>query len=595
MSAPPAGFADWTPNSVTNGSLKRRRPTEERQRSEATARQPLHVVEPAEPPDAYDPPGELDANEGNPKVIITAAKQKGFGNGAAHTSDLEIARLAALDPVSYDRERAAAAERLEVRTSTLDKLVAAERAENAASKAIELCADIEPCNEPVHVEELLDTIRATILRFVVCDPATVTAATLWAGFTWTIDHVHVAPLAIITAPEKGCGKTQLLDVIGRLSRRNLFASNISPAATFRVIEAKSPTLLIDEADSFFRENEELRGVINSGHTRTSAYVIRTVGDDHEVKQFSTWSAKAIAGIGRLPETVMSRGIVLSLRRKLKTEKVGRLRYAETGLFETLARKLARFGEDYGTAIGRARPDLPEVLSDRAQDNWEPLLAIADLAGGHWPKEARRAALKLSAEDKSVLSSNEELLADIREVLTAAGCDRISMAELTKRLCEDETAPWASWNKGRPMTPRQLGKRLDDFGIKARTISLGQYEKPKGFMREQFEDAFGRYLDGAAEGQGDTFSQDTPSRSVTRSLSSKSGDFSVTKKVTDEMHFSHHARQSPNHAPKVTSGEGDRSNFDQSPVQSPEEPMFSRQSDRVTDGTPSAGEKKVIRI
>ena len=114
-------------------------------------------------------------------------------------------------------------------------------------------------------------------------------------------------------------------------------------------------MLIDEADAFLRENEELRGIINSGHTRQSAYVIRTVGDDFEVKQFSTWAAKAIAGIGKLADTIMDRAIVLTLRRKLPNEKIERLRYAESGLFETLARKLARFEQDHGRNIwGAAR-------------------------------------------------------------------------------------------------------------------------------------------------------------------------------------------------------------------------------------------------
>jgi putative DNA primase/helicase len=207
----------------------------------------------------------------------------------------------------------------------------------------------------------------------------------------------------------------LLELIGRLSRRPLFASNISPSATFRVIEAFAPTLIIDEADSFLRENEELRGVINSGHTRTTAYVIRCVGQDFEPKRFSTWAAKAIAGIGRLSDTIMDRSIVLELRRKLPQEKIDRLRHADPGLFETLARKLFRFGKDHCVEIGLARPHLPEALNDRARDNWEPLLAIADLAGGHWPAEARRAALELSAEKPDDRSMAEELLADIRNI------------------------------------------------------------------------------------------------------------------------------------------------------------------------------------
>jgi putative DNA primase/helicase len=208
--------------------------------------------------------------------------------------EAEIARLAMLDAISYDRARVEAAEALGIRVATLDGQVAARREDSRAKEAEGLCADIEPCSEPINLAELLGQVRATIKRFIVCPPETATAATLWIAFTWIIEHVHVAPLAIITAPEKRCGKTQFLELIGRLSKRPLSASNISPAAVFRVIEAQSPTLLIDEADTFFRTHEELRGIINSGHARRNAYVVRTVGDDHEPKSFSTWGAKAMA-------------------------------------------------------------------------------------------------------------------------------------------------------------------------------------------------------------------------------------------------------------------------------------------------------------
>lgn len=435
--------------------------------------------------------------------------------------EAEIARLAKLKSLEYDREREAAAGKLGVRVSTLDTQVKAKREDGEADKAIELCSDIEPYSEPVNVAELLDNIRATIARFIVCEPPILTATALWIAFTWTIEHMHVAPLAIITAPEKGCGKTQLLEVIGRLSRRKLFTSNISPAAMFRVIEALSPTLLIDEFDSFFSEDEVLRGVINSGHTRTSAYVIRTVGDDFEVKQFSTWSAKALAGIGRLPETVMSRGIVLSLRRKLKTEKVERLRHVAAGLFDLQASKLARFGKDHGAALGRARPALPDALSDRQQDNWEPLLAIADHAGAHWPGEARRAALELSGEKPDDKSTAEELLADVRNIFDAEGVERIAVADLLKKLIEDESAPWQTWNRGKPMSARQLGNRLAEFGLRAKSLRI-DHAVQKGFERGQFADAWTRYLDGA-----DASSPDTPLPCVTALQTFKHNELSVT--------------------------------------------------------------------
>jgi putative DNA primase/helicase len=510
--------------------------------------------------------------------------------GASHdprADEAEIARLASLSPLAYDREREKAAKSLGVRITTLDEQVKARRERSKATEALNLCTDIEPWSEPIIVAELLDEVRSTIRRFIVCDPSTVTATALWIAFTWIIDHAQVAPMAIITAPEKRCGKTQLLDVMGRLSMRGLFASSISPAATFRVIEAKSPTLLIDEADAFFRENEELRGIVNSGHTRSSAFVIRCVGESFEPKRFSTWCAKAIAGIGKLADTVMDRAIMLSLRRKLPHEKAERLRHAEPGLFKTLASKLARFGEDHGAAIGRMRPLLPEALNDRAQDNWEPLLAIADLAGGNWPKDARRAALVISGDANDGRSTGEDLLSDIRDIFDADGADRFSMAELIKRLCEDDMAPWATCNRGKPMTPRQLGKKLGEFGVVAKAIHVSQYEKPKGFLRSQFADAWSRYLDGRSEnGQAadDTLSPDAPLGPVTRSPFNKSGDFPVTEAVTEKAESGHWRGQSPAQA-EVTDAEGDQTAEIRSPEKSPEKPLYSRQGDRVTDENP----------
>lgn len=453
--------------------------------------------------------------------------------------EAEIVRLASLKPIEYDRERAKVAEALGVRTATLDALIKAKREDSATEKAASLVTEFDPWPEPVNAAELLRDVRRAIRRFIVCEEATATAAALWIAFSHCIDDVQIAPIALITAPEKRCGKTQLLDLISRLSRRPLLASNVSPAATFRVIEASSPTLIIDEADAFFRDNEELRGIINSGHTRTTAFVIRCVGDDFEPKRFSTWGAKAIAGIGRLADTIMDRSIVLELRRKLPHEKVDRLRHAESGLFEVLARKLARFGADHGREVGRARPNLPAALNDRAQDNWEPLLAIADLAGGIWPSEARRAALGLSGNKSDDKSTAEELLSDIRTIFEVEGVDRIGLSELLKRLTEDESAPWQTWNRGKPMTARQLGRRLGEFGIDAATVHIDRFDKPKGYRRDQFSDAWSRYLD-----SGDTPSLDTPLPPVTSVTTSKSGPFVVTERVTEENSVGHQPGRPP---------------------------------------------------
>lgn len=404
-----------------------------------------------------------------------------------------VAKLAALHSLEYERVREAEAQRLGVRVGVLDKEVSiARRARQEDGGKAAMFPTVEPWPETVEGAALLNELLFAIQRFIVCEKETAIAASLWCAFTWLVDWVEVAPLAVITAPEKRCGKSQLLNLIGRLSRKPLVASNISPAATFRVIEAQGPTLLIDEADTFFRENEELRGVINSGHTRQSAYVIRTVGDDHEPRQFSTWGAKAISGIGHLAETIMDRAVILELRRKLPSETVQRLRHAEPGLFDRLASRLARYADDAGPAIERARPELPEALNDRAQDNWEPLLAIADHAGGEWPELARHAALKLSGVEQEPVSLSAELLDDIREVFEEKKVSRMFVADMMESLVSDDLKSWATYNRGKPMSPKQLAKRLGEYGISSKQIRIG-YESKKGFELEQLQDAFSRYL------------------------------------------------------------------------------------------------------
>jgi putative DNA primase/helicase len=411
----------------------------------------------------------------------------------AETLAEAVTRLSQLSPLEYEKVREAESKTLGVRVSALDSEVTnARRAMMKCNGEAQMFPVVEPWPESVDGATLLHDVHAVVRRFVICEPETAIAATLWIAFTWIVDHVQIAPLAIITAPEKRCGKSQLLNLIGRLCRRPLIASNISSAAVFRVIEAHSPTLLIDEADSFMRDNEELRGVINSGHTRQSAFVVRTVGDDHEPKTFSTWGSKAISGIGKLQDTIMDRAIILELRRKLPHEKVDRLRHAEAGLFERLASRLARWADDAGAAISRARPALPEALHDRAQDNWEPLLAIADAVGDGWGELARKTALKLSGAEGDALSLSAELLADIQQVFAARKTDRIATADLLAELVKDEEGPWASYNRGNAMAARQLAKRLGEYGIKPKNVKFG-LSVFKGYLPSDFTDAFTRYL------------------------------------------------------------------------------------------------------
>lgn len=439
----------------------------------------------------------------------------------------EVVRLAQLPPMEYDRIRKAAAEALGIRPATLDAAVkeARRKPDNASGSGLPF-DEVEPWPSSVDAAQVLSEAHSLLARFVVADPATLHASTVWAALTWFVDDATVLPLAMITAPEKGCGKTVLLASLGRLSRRALSTSNISPAALFRAVDAWHPTLMIDEADTFVRENEELRGLLNSGHTRDTAHVIRAVevNGEFEPRMFSTWGAKAIAGIGHLPETIESRSIILKMRRALPGEKTENLRHVGRGPFLPVQRQFARWAEDAGRRFSGLHPTMPE-LSNRDADNWEPLLALADLAGGEWPGRIRNAARTLTARSDSQ-TANEELLSDIKTVFTTKARDRLPTVELLVALAADTEAPWATWNRGKPITARQLSKRLGEFGISPGPIRAGA-SVAKGYKLDQFADVFRRYL------------PDTTAESVTRlqvNGGAGSSDFvSVTRTdhVTDE--------------------------------------------------------------
>jgi len=250
--------------------------------------------------------------------------------------------------------------------------------------------------------------------------------------------------------------------------------------------------LIDEVDTFMKENEEMRGLINSGHTRDSAYVIRLVGDNFTPTKFSTWGAKALAGIGHVADTLMDRAVSMELRRKLPDERVDRIRDAEQGLFDDLRSKLARFAEDYSEKVRQARPPLPNSLNDRAQDNWEPLLAIAMTAGKKWLEIGTAAALKLSGSESASKTIGTELLADIQSIFEKKKVDRIATEKLIEVLCSDDEKPWKTYGKGFSITSRQLANRLKAYGIHSKTIRIGN-DTAKGYEKDQLTEAFSRYI------------------------------------------------------------------------------------------------------
>ena len=359
-----------------------------------------------------------------------------------------------------------------------------------------------PWDTPVDTAELLTTLRNTFVRYVILPDHAATAMALWTLHAWALDAAYVSPFLIFSSPEMRYGKSTALRVLYRVCPRTALASNISPAAVFRYVEAWHPTLLIDEAETFFTGNDEIRGILNSGHTRDTATVIRLVGDKHEPKEFSTWSAKSIAAIGKLSGTLRDRSIDVPMKRKKPGERVAKLRDRDTDTFLEIRRKARRWADDNIAKLEKAHPSIPEGLNDRASDNWEPLLAIADLADNEWPTLARNAAVKLSADceaDADANSNKLRLLADIRSMFDELAVDRLPSATLVHELTKDADGPWASFGRsGKPITQRQVATLLSDFttasGAKIKPRNYRAEDKVrKGYAREDFVDAFERYL------------------------------------------------------------------------------------------------------
>ncbi len=412
-------------------------------------------------------------------------------------SDAEIiARLASLRPMDYDRLRKEEAKAMGVQLKTLDEMVKAARDEHDGRDRLPF-TDVEPHDEPIDPALLFDDVADIILRFIVLDQEQADAATLWVAHTYLTEVADNSPLAIINAPEKACAKTLFQTLIGRMSYRPLPASNASLSALFRAVERWGPTILIDEADTFFRDNSELHGMVNAGYQR-GGFVLRSeaAGDNFEPRMFSVYGAKSIAGIAlerHLPDSTMSRGIVFNLRRKLPHETVERMRHADGRMFERIAAKMTRFANDYSQQVRLARPRLPDELSDRAQDNWEPLLAIAECAGPEWLQRATAAALKLSSASEASASTGNELLADIQQVFQGRSSSKISTVNLIEALVLDDEKSWATYNRGKPLSPRQLAQKLAIYGIGSKTVRLSPLLTPKGYDLDQFADAFARYL------------------------------------------------------------------------------------------------------
>lgn len=204
---------------------------------------------------------------------------------------------------------------------------------------------------------------------------------------------------------------------------------------------------MDETDTAFNVgeySENLRCILNAGHRRGGvASLCVGKGNEIEPRDFNTFCPKALAGIGNLPDTVADRSIPIRLERKLSGEsdvQRFRLRLIKREA-ERISEQIAVWMELHGQELRDAQPGPPEVLTDRQQDCAEPLLAIADAAGGDWPELAREALMELmrGARDEDV-SLGVLLLTDIKQIFDEKGVDNLATKDLIEALVEIETSP-----------------------------------------------------------------------------------------------------------------------------------------------------------
>jgi Protein of unknown function (DUF3631) len=346
---------------------------------------------------------------------------------------------------------------------------------------------------------ILDRVFAYIRRFVSLSGSQARVAALWVVHTYGFAAAVATPYLAITSVEKQSGKTRLLEVFETLIANAWLTGRVTAAVLIRKIDAVQPTLLLDESDAAFGGDKEyaeaLRGVLNTGH-RKGGKASCCVGQGADVgfKDFSTFCPKAIAGIGKLPDTVADRAIPIRLKRAAPGEIVERFRRRDVDAeAASLREQIEEWYMSIAGELAEARPGLPDALTDRQQDGAEPLLAIADAAGREWPEAARRALIELCAEAEALdISIGKLLLSDVLQVFEAAGVDRLSSVELVAALLDVETSPWSEWSRGKPLTPSGLARLLRGYLIFPHSIRIGE-KTPKGYERGDFRDAFLRYL------------------------------------------------------------------------------------------------------
>jgi putative DNA primase/helicase len=422
-------------------------------------------------------PAKLQVSD--PEIAKTAKKSAvvefpdyaSSGPPSPEEQKVEIERLAGLSESDYENARNGIAARWGWRKSTLDRLVERARVKLRTADAWLASADREPSLERIEGDVLLNDLIADLCRYVSLQPDYAVIAVFWALHTYLLDSIPNTPRLYITAPEPGCGKSTLMDWLATVVQKPLKSDNVSAAGVFHIVEKQRPTLLIDEADSFLHLADELRGVLNSGHS-PAGVTHRWNQKRENLVAYKTYAACAISLLGNLPDTLRDRSIRIRLQKHRPDEKLASLRI---GAKSDLPGQCARWALDNHQFISD-EPAIPKQLHGRTADNWSPLLAIADAIGEPWPEKLRAIALQIVAlEAGEELSPGTQLLSDVREIL--GDKQWISSDALQRAL---------------PISGKKLATMLKPYGIEPRQQRVGRRVE-RGYRAEDFADAFVRYL------------------------------------------------------------------------------------------------------
>jgi hypothetical protein len=347
---------------------------------------------------------------------------------------------------------------------------------------------------------ILDELEVMLARYIAFpDEHSRAAVVLWIVHAHAIDAFESTPRLALLSPEKGSGKTRTLEVLALLVPRPVHAVNMSAAALYRIVKDKQPTLLLDEADTYLglviaKQHEDLRGLINAGHRRgATVYRGEIAGKGVQVVEFPAYAACALAGIGDLPDTILDRSVIVSMKRRASHEQVEpfRERLARPAA-ESLRDRIAEWADAHHGQLEDHWPDLPEGITDRAADVWEALLAVADFAGGEWPERGRAAAVAITkAKSERDPSLGVQLLGDCRRLFTEKDIDRFSTEQLVQALVDLSESPWGDL-RGKPIDARGLARRLRKYDIRPGNHRFGDVIL-KGYRLEDFHDALDRYL------------------------------------------------------------------------------------------------------